>query len=277
MRRKLNSGKSRRHFSALGTALVVLLGSPAFTHAQNWTKVASSPSGSPGLGTALLLTDGSVLVNQSCTPNWYKLVPDNTGNANTYINGTWSGAIPMQSTHGPLFFASAVLADGRAVAIGGEYNNSGSGCPANSNDTNLADIYNPATSTWSVLTPPPFSNVGDAPGIVLANQQFLLGNINSTAIAQLDPLTLTWTIPGVAGKADNNSEEGWTLLPNTNKFLTVDSGTQGGTGSEIYDPTAGTWSSAGSTIVSLPNNGGLGIVPEVGPAVLRPDGTVFAG
>jgi hypothetical protein len=100
----------------------------------------------------------------------------------------------------------------------------------------------------------------------------MLGNCCSRQQALLNPTTLTWTSTGT-GKADSNSEEGWTLLPN-GKVLTVD--TQNGTESELYDPSTGKWSLGGSTVVPLTNSCGGGIVPEIGPAVLRPDGTVFA-
>jgi hypothetical protein len=236
--------------------------------AQSWTKVTNTITGSAGAGAALLLTDGTVLVHQSCTPNWYKLTPDNTG---SYINGTWSAAIPMQSTHGPLYFASAVLPDGRVVASGGEYNTSS--CASNTAvDTNLTDIYNPATNSWSVVTPPFSPKVGDASSVVLANGKLMVANQFGSNAALLDPVALTWTTLTFSGKADANSEEGWTLLA-TNKVLTVDA--QNGTNSELYDSTSGTWSGTGSTIVAIPSAGGLPIVPEVGPAVLRPNGTVF--
>jgi len=256
-----------KYVSALPGAVAVLLFSGGLVRAQSWTPVTNVfPGGAAD--TALLLTDGTVLVHQTCGANWYKLTPSNTG---SYIAGTWSSGGAMQSTHNPLYFASAVLADGRVVAIGGEYN--GGGCP--NTDTNLADIYSPATNTWSVLTPPPFANVGDGQSVVLPNGKFLVGHLFSTAIAQLDPGTLTWTTPSVTGKADNNSEEGWTLLPNTNKFLTVDANPNNGTHTEIYDPTAGSWAATGSTTVGISNNGGMAIVPEVGPAILRPDGTIY--
>ena len=41
---------------------------------------------------------------------------------------------------------------------------------------------------------------------------------------------------------------------------------------EIYDPITGVWTSAGNTSVQLRDAAGH----ETGPAVLRPDGTVFA-
>ena len=61
------------------------------------------------------------------------------------------------------------------------------------------------------------------------------------------------------------------MLPN-GKVLTIDVG--GGTNTEIYDPATDTWISAGSTGVgnSLSEN----VLYEIGAAVLRPDGTVFA-
>jgi hypothetical protein len=73
------------------------------------------------------------------------------------------------------------------------------------------------------------------------------------------------------------------MLPN-GKILTVDAYVfqynASGKNSELYDPANQTWSSAGSTGVQLwdsacgnPNNNPTF---EVGPAVLRPDGTVFA-
>jgi len=51
-----------------------------------------------------------------------------------------------------------------------------------------------------------------------------------------------------------------------------------GTNSEIYNPSTATWTSAGSTIMQLWDScGGADLASyEVGPAVLRPDGTVFA-
>lgn len=81
-----------------------------------------------------------------------------------------------------------------------------------------------------------------------------------------------------AGKFDSNNEEGWTLLPN-GKVLTVNCNTDQTApnarlmGSEIYNPLTGTWSNGGSTIVQLSDYGNA---YEMGPQVLRPDGTIFA-
>ena len=98
--------------------------------------------------------------------------------------------------------------------------------------------------------------------------------------ALLNATTLTWTSTGT-GKFDVNDEEGWTLLPDGN-VLTVDAYVfqydAAGTNSEIYNTSTGTWSSAGSTVVQLWDSAAACSGPsfEVGPAVLQPDGTVFA-
>jgi hypothetical protein len=113
-----------------------------------------------------LLTDGSVMVHDYCGPNWYRLTPDNTG---SYVNGTWSAAIPLPSGYGPLYFASETLPDGRLIINGGEYNNTGSGCPSSGNFTNLGAIYDPAANSWTNVPPPPGSIIGDAESVVLPN------------------------------------------------------------------------------------------------------------
>jgi hypothetical protein len=101
-------------------------------------------------------------------------------------------------------------------------------------------------------------------------------------MAELDPGTLQWTAVSSTGKSDFNAEEGWTLLPD-GSVLTFD--VQNAPNSERYIPSSGTWITAGSTMADLhspggpciPYGGGCYLPPgEVGPAVLRPDGTVFA-
>jgi hypothetical protein len=96
----------------------------------------------------------------------------------------------------------------------------------------------------------------------------MLANCCTKEAAVLDPKTLSWAPVGT-GKADINDEEGWTLLP-SGKVLTVDA--FNGINSELFDPATSAWALAGTTVVQLvePNS------HELGPAVLRPDGTVFA-
>ena len=223
------------------------------------------------------LTDGTVMAQGFGDSDWWKLTPDNTG---SYVNGTWTKLPSLPSGYSPDAFASAVLADGRLVIVGGEYNF------GSFTLTNLGAIYDPAANAWTALAPPTkWSYIGDSPALVLPNGKFVVGNKLTKQMAALDPKTLTWQGVPSAGKSDFDAEEGWTLLPN-GTILTAD--VKHAPNSEIYTPSAGAWASAGSTIVDLHSpspygclhygpNGSLCYYPpgEIGPAILRPDGTVF--
>lgn len=218
----------------------------------------------------LLLTDGRVMAHSESGSDWsawYTLTPDKTG---SYINGTWKEMASLPSGYGPLYFGSAVLADGRLLVEGGEYNF------GSADWTNLGAIYNPLTNKWASVNPPSgWSSIGDAQTVILPNGTLMLADCCSYAQALFNAKKLTWTATGT-GKADWNDEEGWTLLPSGN-VLTVDAYVSGGTGtmnSEIYTTSSGDWSSAGSTIVQLWDS--CGGSHEEGPDVLRPDGTVYA-
>ncbi len=227
--------------------------------AQAWTSL-KYPAALTAPGAALLMTDGTIMAQQDCSSNWYRLAPDSFGN---YANGTWSQAASMQPVYGPSDFSSAVLADGRLVVIGGEYNNP---CSAGPVWTNLGAIYDPVANTWSPLSAPSgWNQIGDRANVVLPDGQFLLAGLDLPP-ASLDPATLRWTNLNGTGKSDPNSEEGWTLLPD-GTVLTVDVTNAGN--SERYFPSTDTWASAGNTVAPLI----LG--DEIGPQVLRPNGTVF--
>ncbi len=227
-----------------------------------------------GPGNPILLTDGTVMLQDDGCQDWWKLTPDEFG---SYVNGTWTQLASTPAGYSPLYHSSAVLADGRVIIEGGEYNF------LQPVWTNLGAIYDPRTDTWTSVNPPTgWSTIGDAQGVVLFDGTFMQANCCTEQAALLDLNTLTWRPTG-SNKFDINDEEGWTLLPNK-QVLTVDayvfSYDARGTNSEIYNPATGSWSGAGSTIVQLWDSaagcGGKNHASyEVGPGVLRPDGTVF--
>ena len=90
---------------------------------------------------------------------------------------------------------------------------------------------------------------------------------------------MTWTsTAGPTAGLNYQDEQGYELLPNGD-VLTIDVWTNypsgGATNAERYNPSSGTWSSAGNAPVSLVDPSACGNW-EIGPAVLRPDGTVVA-
>jgi hypothetical protein len=239
---------------------------------QNLQSIANQPPTTVGL--SFLLTDGSVMFQGKAWSDWWKLTPDMTG---SYANGSWSQLASLPAGYAPDAFSSAVLADGRVVVLGGEYNNDAFVL------TNQGAIYDPVADTWASLAPPTgWDYIGDSPSVVLSDGQFLVGRKLDMLMAELDPITLQWTAMASTGKSDFNAEEGWTLLPD-GSVLTFD--VLNAPNSERYLPSMQEWISAGSTIVDLHSpgsgcltyGGGCYNPPgEVGPAVLRPDNTVFA-
>jgi len=249
----------------LGIALLALLALPGIVSAQKWTPLKNQPTFS-GAGIMLLLTDGRVMVHeeQSNDQNWYTLTPDNTG---SYTNGTWKKLATMPSGYAPLFFGSVVLPDGRVTVEGGEYN-----CLPSCNAvwTNMGAIYDPLKNKWTNVNPPSgWANIGDAQSVVLTDGTYMQANCCAIQQATFNPKTLGWTNITNTGKVDSFDEEGWGLLPN-GEVLTVDA--QRAPNSEVYNSKTKKWTSAGSTIVRLEDPQSQ----EVGPFVLRPDGTVFA-
>jgi hypothetical protein len=230
-----------------------------------------------GAVTTFQLTDGTVLA-QGYSVSWWRLTPDING---SYVKGTWKRAAILPAGYAPLYFASAVLADGRLVISGGEYN---FGTFA---FTNQGAIYDPLADHWKKIGHPKgWGFIGDSPSIVLPDRRFVVGEKMTKKLAALDPKTLKWTELPNTGKNGENAEEGWTLLPD-GSFLTAN--VKSYPQSERYLPDSGEWVGAGSTgvILRAPQNC-CGCIPygkkgkcydppgEIGPAILRPDGTVFA-
>jgi hypothetical protein len=255
---------------------------PAFRDADpvvsgTWFEMVNAfPGSAPD--TALLMTDGSVMMHDTCTSNWYRLKPSVTGN---YSKGTWIKAASMPGGYAPQYFASAVLKDGRLIVNGGEYD---AGC--NQVFSKLGALYNPAKNSWTrVSAPSGWNAIGDAASDLLPDGTFMLaqavteqnGHYVGTkaqaigTISALPSTTVTWIDAG-KGKADNNDEEGWTRLKNDD-VLTVDIsiGHNANSPAEIYSHSGHSWSSTGTAanILVDPN------ASEIGPSVRLPSGAIF--
>ncbi len=215
--------------------------------------------------TMLLLTDGTVLGQQREGRDWYLLRPDENGQ---YEFSTWEYLNSM--THARLYYASAVLADGRVMVMGGEYSTEG-------DDTNTGEIYDPnhPEQGWQEVVfmtdQARWKSIGDAPSCVLSDGTLLLGSIDDRRTVLFDPRTGAW-IEG-PDKEDESSEETWTLLRDGSVLTVECSNTPK---AERYVPGQGGklayWTSAGqiSDLVETSSK-------EIGPAILLPDtqGLVF--
>ncbi|KAI9771552.1 MAG: hypothetical protein M1839_002795 [Geoglossum umbratile] len=216
----------------------------------------------------LLLTDGSVFVHDADGADWYQLRPDSVGD---YLSGTWSGPFSMANTRE--YFASGVLRDGRVFVIGGERSNDGG-------DTPKAEIFDPVANPpgWSpIAKPAQFDWInGDAVSCILEDGRVLLGALIDNRTAIWDPVTDTWIEAGLAfgmsnvpTKVSRTNEETWTLLPD-GTVLSVE--VFNSPFAEKYVPSLDRWVPASST----PSNLIFSSMSEIGPAVVLPDGRLFA-
>jgi hypothetical protein len=259
-----------------------------------------------GVLLALLLTDGTVMVqaNPSGQPggpgagDFYRLTPDASGN---YAAGTWSRLASPPAGYAPYASAEAVLADGRVLFVGGEYNQDDYRLPFGpAGLTNMSAVFDPVANSWTMIPPPPGTPyIGDVPSTILPDGRFIFGSKLDRSMWSLNPATLAWTAIAATGKNDVFAEEGFTQLPG-GSVLTVDLTTT--PQSEHYVPALNAWVQDGPTPVGLTSPSGApagltyGPAPvqtvggvtygpgptgtyfppgEIGPAILRPDGSVF--
>jgi hypothetical protein len=250
----------------------------------------------------ILLTDGSVLVHQEyVAPQgafagidgsvWMRLVPDNNGN---YATGTWTGPYRMATQRE--YFASGVTTDGRVYVLGGEFSSAGA-------DTALGEIFDPlapAATAWSPMTAPFGYIQADVASSGLADGRVIFGSLFTAQTAIWDPTNNAWTVAGTGfGTSPNGSKDGitneetWTLLPDSS-VLTVETKPSAtnptANPAERYVPSTDLWVPAGGTPQSLVvGNVNCTYIPaggtpqpqavqvfEIGPAILLPDGTLFA-
>ncbi len=248
-----------------------------------WTPLANQPTFTPA--NVILLTDGTVMVQELERPFWHRLTPDHHGD---YVHGTWgdlastTGLLAGGSDYGPLEYGAAVLADGTVLIIGGElnYDRNGNQLAGNLNTVARFDpTRQNGTGAWTLLASPPFPGyvIADSSCCVLADGRVLAGSAGPAAggsqlSALLDPGTWTWTQtpnnPGV------NNEVTWTLLPDGTVLSPCISQSphvykyvpaHGGAGQWVQDADY-----PAAKPLATTSDG------EIGPAILLPNGTVIA-
>ncbi len=227
-----------------------------------WTSLLRPIPGSSGIGTMLLLSDGSVMAQGGgIVNNWFRLTPDASG---SYVNGTWSTLASMQYTR--LYDGSAVLPDGRVLVVGGEYSSAGS-------DTNTGEIYDPLANSWSPIPNFPLARFGDNSLEVLPDGRVLAGYLNGAQTYIFDPTANSWSATGTKLHSDRSSEESWVKLPD-DSILSYDiwaSPSLPGH-AQRYIPSTGQWVDAGAVPVAL---SGSSFGDEMGPGLLLPDGRAW--
>ncbi len=229
----------------------------------------------------LLLTDGSVLIHDADPGTaWWRLFPSPSG---SYSDGSWIGPFDMEYQRQS--FASGIMMDGRVFVVGGEYTNDPNTFEKPGTYSPTGEIFDPDADSWTQLpkplTPPPAFNyiAGDASSCVLPDGRVLFGSYKDRQSAIYDPSTETWKEAGlgtgnVPTRQEDCNEETWTLLPDGSVLTVCTFDTAPGTSRAAlrYLPGSDIWVSAGQTPQELP----IAADREIGPAILLPDGTLFA-
>jgi hypothetical protein len=235
-----------------------------------------------GADMMLLLTDGSVFIHNAYSNEWLRFQPDPTTG---YAGASWATQfVEADMLNTRQYFASGVLMDGRVFAIGAELSNAG-------NDTPLAEIFDPQTNLWTVLTKPAAFNfvLGDCNGSILADGRVLVGGATASGppsswsklTALWDPSDDSWQQAGLQFGADTATtkedpfeEESWALLPDGSVFAPAVRDTPK---AERYVPSLDQWVPCAAAPVNLclTTLNGVGVY-EIGPSVLLPSGKVLA-
>ncbi|HYO55272.1 kelch repeat-containing protein [Archangium sp.] len=195
------------------------------------------------LHTATLLADGRVLVMGGTTGYGTRLA-----SAEVYdpLTGTWSATGSMATARRA--FTATLLRDGRVLVAGGLID--GNDECTGTNCLGLAELYDPATGTWTSA-----GSMSTARGFhaaaLLANGKVLVSGggtdgSQSNAAELYDPATGTWTSTGEM--LSPRRRHSLTLLPN-GLVLAVggyDASTGIHSSAELYNPLTGAWCTTGT-------------------------------
>jgi hypothetical protein len=249
------------HRGVLFVATLLVAGcvvSPGASWADTWFQAA--PMGEPRAGqTATLLPSGKVLV-----AGGYNGFIENVGGGHTSLavaelfdpsTGAWTPAASMQVARSGQ--TATLLPNGQVLVVGGWEM---PGCCLKG--TRTAELYDPATNTWTATPPPPELQEADTATLLQNGDVLVTGTFGPyddfqavAGAALYDPSTNTWTT-AAAPKLKRLSGTA-TLLPDGDVLLAggVDYGENWASerkaalsSSEIYDPATDTWTTAPSML-----------------------------
>src|SRR6267154_507048 len=163
--------------------------------------------------TATLLSDGRVLAASGSTNGPQDLCCPEITSAELYDQTTGTWALTGSLTDARVLHTAALLLNGQVLVAGGWPNHNHTG-----GALATAELYDPATGTWSLTGSTTTPHFGFHTATLLPNGMVLVaggydGNLHISANAELyDPATGTWTATGSVATA--RQEHTATLLAN---------------------------------------------------------------
>lgn len=212
----------------------ILASAELYDPASGTWKATGSLNFARDYATATTLPNGKVLLAGGCCVATAELYEPSTG--------TWA---PTGSLATYRYLASAtLLPNGKVLVAGGIH---GSGALAFSLAS--AEIYDPATGTWSATGSMNVARASQTATLLPNGKVLVAGGCNgrrcgtSVATAEIyDPASGTWTMTGSMATA--RSAHVAAVLPNGR--VLVAGGRGAGSAAEVYNPAAGTWSATAS-------------------------------
>ena len=195
--------------------------------------------------TATRLADGKVLVTGgTVTVPRYDNTVYGLASAEVYdpLTRTWHGTGPMQA--GRAGHTATLLPDGRVLVTGGYKSNEAAGGYTSSfTGVTSAELYDPATGTWSSAGALVAARIGHTATLLPTGKVLIVGGALdykfATVTELFDPATSTWQTTGPT--SDSYTYHTATLLPSGKVMVT---GGNGSVQTELYDPATGTWTTS---------------------------------
>jgi N-acetylneuraminic acid mutarotase len=200
---------------------------------------------------ATLLPNGKVLVSGG----WHRS-PLRSAEVYDPASGTWSDTAPMIS--GRWGHTATLLPNGKVLVSGGGIDGRGTA------SINAAEVYDPASGTWSATAPMAAARFGHTATLLPNGKVLVAGGYNGSsdlASAEVyDPASGTWS--AAAPMASPRPGLRATLLLSGKVLVSGrSSGANPASSAEVYDPDSNTWSAAaamttprgGHTATPLPN------------------------
>nr|WP_295901924.1 kelch repeat-containing protein [uncultured Bdellovibrio sp.] len=202
-----------------------------------WSQAASLSQGRLN-HTATALQDGKVLIVGGAINNGASTTCLNTSALYDPASNTWSAAASLAT--GRCYHSATLLSDGRVMVIGGRTENSVA--LGISNYLSSAEIYNPATNTWTAAASMTASRGYHSAVLLKSNKIFVVGGRNTSGLlttALYNPSANSWA----AGPSLTKSRKDHTatLLPE-GKVVIIGGVDDTGvilSDTTLYDPSSG--------------------------------------
>jgi N-acetylneuraminic acid mutarotase len=216
---------------------------------NNWSAGPPLTLGVREAHSAVLLNTGKVLVVaglQSYPDCTYR----NSAELYDWTTNTWAatGSLSLNRSSA----TTTLLSNGKVLLAGGPQNN----CPTPNVGLNQAEVYDPATGTWSITGNLSVSRYANTITTLPSGKVLVAGGISTPGIVASADLydqvagtfSLTGSMSAVRQSAPGTGDNGATPLLFNGQVLVAGGHTNSAflASAELYDPASATWSSTGS-------------------------------